>query len=1371
MGQLVLVAEGEAQGWRTRREERLDHVFEERCDWLREYGRPGHLAVDSPELSMTYQELDLRANQLARYLRLFGAGPGDRIALLFDQPVYAYVSMLAVLKISAAYVPMDPGFPTDRMAYIVEDSRAKLVLTMTRVRAKVENFEEITANGANTIFVDEALPLVVDLDSRRLLPAERGFHADQLAYIIYTSGSTGRPKGVAIDHPSICNFVRVAAEVYGIRPNDRVYQGLTIAFDFSVEEIWVPWAVGATLVPRPPGGSLLGADLHEFLTSRRITAMCCVPTLLATVEDELPLLRFLLVSGEACPQDLIARWWRPDRRFLNVYGPTEATVTATWTEVHPDKPVTIGVPLPTYATVILDTDDPRKALPHGETGEIGIAGIGLACGYLNRDDLTEKAFIDDFLGIPANPSGRIYRTGDLGRVNGEGEIEYQGRIDLQVKIRGYRIELTEIESVLLQVPGIAAAVVDTYSPNPETTELVGYYSLRADSEEIDQEVIYAQLRERLPSYMVPAYLERLDAIPMTAQDKADRKNLPPPGQRSTRSSQGRYVAAATDTQKLLAASLAATLGLDKVSVDSHFFDELGASSLSLARFATRLRKETALRAVSMKQMYLNPTIRQLAAAIGDVTAPGRGAAAGRDRDGAAPGPAQPGDSAGYLLCGVLQLLVYVGGAYLLGALLTFGYLWVSAGVGLFAQYERAWLLGLGSLVGSCVLPITAKWWLMGVWRAGQIRLWSLAYFRFWLVKALIRTNPMVLFAGSPVYNWYLRSLGAKIGKEVTILSRMVPVATDLISLGDGTVIRKDSSFSGYRAMDGHIQIGPVTLGRYAHVGERSVLDVGASMGDGAQLGHSSTLQAGQSVPAGESWHGCPAERTHVDYRTVAPVEHGPTRKFVYGMLQVFGVLVLTPALFTAAVVIVNTLSARLALVGPAGIDLAGPRLYAVLTTVVAIAYFGGLAVQLLAMATLPRLLRVFIIPGKLYPLYGLAYIVLGVITRLTNSQFFMLLFGDSSYIVGYVRALGYRVTPVEQTGSNFGTEMHHDTPFLTTVGTGTIISDGLSVMNVDYSNTSFRVSRITIGRRNFLGNNIVFPSGARVGDNVLLATKVMLPIDGPVRENVGLLGSPPFEIPRSSPRDDSDPDYLSNPEQLRARLSAKNRHNARSICMVLFIRYLQLLVNAILATGVFALYGRIGSPTAAIALVAGLVCNTTYGAVIERAVRGFRRLTPQDCSIYDRYFWGHELLWKVYTKPPFPGTPFNPALWKLAGVRMGRRVFDDGAAIPEKSLTTIGDDTILNAGCVLQGHSLEDRFFKSGYTAVGANCTIGIHAFVHYGVTMGNGAVLDADAFLMKGTEVGPGEWWQGNPADQIERPVDRDETLRRPSWEHQVQD
>ncbi|MGH3898025.1 MAG: amino acid adenylation domain-containing protein, partial [Pseudonocardiaceae bacterium] len=401
----VVMCEGYEQTIRWQSGERLDHLFEDRCDRIGNNGWRGQLAADAGGIVLTYDQLDARANQLARYLLARGVWPGDRIGLLFDHAVHSYVGMLAVLKINAVYVPLDVGFPPDRVSYIVGDAGVRMVLSLSHVRALVPGLEDF---GAEVVFVDEVADLVAQHDVHRLTDVERSDPVDELCYIIYTSGSTGRPKGVAVEHASICNFVRVAVEVYGIGPGDRVYQGMTVAFDFSVEEIWVPLMAGATLVPKPSGSSLLGGELREFLQDNQVTALCCVPTLLATLNEDLPGLRFLLVSGEACPQDLITRWYRPRRRFLNVYGPTEATVTATWTLVHPDRPVTIGVPLPTYSAVILDPGGQPRTLPPGEVGEIGIAGIGLARGYLNRDDLTDRAFIRDFVGIDNNPSGRIY---------------------------------------------------------------------------------------------------------------------------------------------------------------------------------------------------------------------------------------------------------------------------------------------------------------------------------------------------------------------------------------------------------------------------------------------------------------------------------------------------------------------------------------------------------------------------------------------------------------------------------------------------------------------------------------------------------------------------------------------------------------------------------------------------------------------------------------------------------------------------------------------------------------------------------------------------------------------------------------------------
>ena len=313
--------------------ERLHQLFEERCDRLRRTRQDHRLAVEADHESLTFAQLDDLADRTARYLAGRGVRAGDRVGLLVDRSVWAYASMLAVLKLGAAYVPLDRQFPLDRIEFMVDDARVTTILTVAAYAPAVMTI------GIQVIALDEVRPAIGAEPGGRYRAGGSGAGTgDDLCYIIYTSGSTGRPKGVPITHANVTNFVRVAGDLYGLTPDDRMYQGLTLAFDFAVEEIWVPLVCGATLVPAPTGVTLLGPDLGDFLRARRITALCCVPTLLATVEPDLPDLTFLLVSGEACPDELANRWHRPGRRFLNVYGPTEATVSATWTELDPRRP-------------------------------------------------------------------------------------------------------------------------------------------------------------------------------------------------------------------------------------------------------------------------------------------------------------------------------------------------------------------------------------------------------------------------------------------------------------------------------------------------------------------------------------------------------------------------------------------------------------------------------------------------------------------------------------------------------------------------------------------------------------------------------------------------------------------------------------------------------------------------------------------------------------------------------------------------------------------------------------------------------------------------------------------------------------------------
>src|SRR6266700_6685494 len=345
-------------------------------------------------------------------------------------------------------------------------------------------------------------------------------------------------------------------------------------------------------------------------------------------------------------------------------------------------------------------------------------------------------------------------------------------------------------------------------------------------------------------------------------------------------------AATTGRESIFAEVLAGVLHVDHVSVDSHFFDELGADSLVMAHFCARVRKRGNLPSVSMRDIYRHPTIRSLAAALVDIPP-----SSAKSSVAAAIEEATPTSTLEYILCAALQALFLLAYSYAAVVAITEGYNWVSAGSSAFGICLRLILASSSAFLVVCAVPIAAKWVFVGRWKPQQIRLWSLAYVRFWIVKTLVRSSPAArLFIGTPLYSLYLRALGAKIGRGVVILSRRVPVCTDLLTIGAGTVIRKEALFNCYRAQAGRIETGPVTLGRDVFVGERSVLDIHTSMGDGAQLGHASALHSTQAVPAGERWHGSPAQRTDVNYQRVAPARCGTLRRVSFCALTLLFVL-------------------------------------------------------------------------------------------------------------------------------------------------------------------------------------------------------------------------------------------------------------------------------------------------------------------------------------------------------------------------------------------------------------------------------------------------------------------------------------------------
>ena len=448
------------------------------------------------------------------------------------------------------------------------------------------------------------------------------------------------------------------------------------------------------------------------------------------------------------------------------------------------------------------------------------------------------------------------------------------------------------------------------------------------------------------------------------------------------------------------------------------------------------------------------------------------------------------------------------------------------------------------------------------------------------------------------------------------------------------------------------------------------------MEDDTQLGHASSLQSGQRVPRGKRYHGSPAQETQADYCSIEAKHCSALRRWLYWGFPVVSAVALAPI----PIMILNHIYpffVRYTGGAEWSFEATSMALVTIAAVVSLLALFGLLVTGLLGVYIVPRLFHRLLKEDKTYVLYGLHYWAQGIVAGASNSRVYNLLFGDSSAIVYYLKLIGWNLNKIEQSGSNFGTNQKHDNPFLCDIGSGTMVSDGLSMINIEMSTTSFKISKVKIGDRNYLGNNIHYPAGGRTGANCLLGTKAMIPIDGPVRENVGLLGSPCFEIPRAVDRDKNFDPYMDN-EIRQQRLRKKNVHNLVTVVAYLLSNWIFAFVM-LLAVGAAVLsYPQLGilSLSAAGMLIA--ITAILYFAFCERASLGFKPLEPKVVSIYDPYFWFHERHWKFCESPLmslFKGTPFKNTVSRLMGVRVGRKVFDDGCQYLEKTLIEIGDYT------------------------------------------------------------------------------------------------
>ncbi|SFW74960.1 non-ribosomal peptide synthetase [Pseudomonas sp. NFACC04-2] len=568
--------------------------------------RPDAIAVRFADQALTYDALNRQANRLAHALLETGLGRDDRVAICLDRSLEMVVGLLGILKAGAAYVPLDPGYPADRLSHMLSDSAPSALITTQGLLA---NLPAVT------------MPvLCLDADSEALSrqpahnpdPAALGLMPRHLAYVIYTSGSTGLPKGVMNQHDGVVNRLLWARDAYGVDEHSRILQKTPFSFDVSVWEFFLPLLSGAQLIVAAPDGHKDPRYLMDIMTSASITLLHFVPSMLQVFLDQvepqrLPALRQVLCSGEALPHVLQKRFFEclPTVQLHNLYGPTEAAVDVTAWHCRPDAHdgiVPIGRPIANIQMHVLDAN--LRLLPPGVAGELHIGGIGVARGYLNRPELTAERFIHDPWG--AEPQARLYKTGDLGRWLPDGSLEYLGRNDFQVKIRGLRIELGEIEAHLLACEGVKDVVVIARQEAGDA--YLNAYWVSEPGCSPSPQALRETLRQQVPDYMVPRHLVELDQFPLSVNGKLDRKALPEPkanlGSDTT--------TPRTALEQALAELWRDNLKRSTLGIHDNYF-MLGGDSLKVIHLQIHAREQGI--ALTLAQVYQYPTIAQLAEAL------------------------------------------------------------------------------------------------------------------------------------------------------------------------------------------------------------------------------------------------------------------------------------------------------------------------------------------------------------------------------------------------------------------------------------------------------------------------------------------------------------------------------------------------------------------------------------------------------------------------------------------------------------------------------------------------------------------------------------------------------------------------------------
>ena len=1289
---------------------------------------PDKTALIFGERTLSYAQLNAEADKVASGLIGLGVRANQVVGLWLPRGLELLVAQLGISKSGAAWLPFDADTPVARIDICLIDAQSPGLLTCRAFLPQLAGY-------TSPLWILEDLIEALDAP---LLHRGADFGPDCPAYVIYTSGSTGKPKGILVNHRSITHFLRSENEVLGVRTDDRVYQGFSVAFDMSFEEIWISYLVGATLwlAPREITGD--PDALTSALDANSISVLHAVPTLLALFPRDVAGLRLINLGGEMCPQALVERWATPDRQLFNTYGPTEATVSASLARLHRGTPVTIGKPLPNYGLMVVDSE--LKLLPAGETGELCIIGPGVAQGYLGRPDLTVEKFV-------ANPyaenehEARLYHTGDLARIDEAGNVQCLGRVDDQVKVRGFRVELGEIEAVIAREPGIATVAVILKEVG-DVEQLVSYYVASTDAAPVSSE-LRACLAAQLPPYMVPARFEVVQIMPRLTSGKIDRKALRAlpladtglPDESDTPQS---------EAEKILFSALRHLFPGQPLLRTADFFTNLGGHSLLAARLVSRLREDARFANVTVHDIYSERRLGLIASALAKKEQSGLAAAIDIVET----------PRLRRILCSLAQAavippLVCLKMAQWLSPFFTYHYFTGDPDDTMSRAILAALLVYLLANFGSFLFVIAAKWLVVGKLKAGRYPLWGVMYFRWWLADRISEVPPRHLLSGSSLNAMYLRALGAKVGRDV-LIGALTIRAPDLLSIGNGVSIGSSVNLENARVERGELILGAISIGDEAVVDSYAVMEGNSALGDYAHLGGLSSLAAGQRVPEAQIWEGSPSHfSAHVDLscrpprETISPLRTawetlfyflGANMVAVVFFLPVFPSFILIDYLdgrwlniADAHVAPMNAFFTYLILSIPASAVL-------VLATVLASTGFRYLV--------LPRLTE-----GS-WSVHSAVYFSKWLGNQIQESSLFVLhgLYA-TVYAPWWYRLLGARVGAGTEISTALGV-----VPDMLTIGTDSFVADGVMLGDERIEGGWMSLRPTIVGDRTFLGNGAFVPDGSVLPDDVLIGVQSSVPANERMHPGDTWVGNPPIILPAREQFAGFDPKLTFHPS-LRRRLSRGLVEALRIVmpmAVVIAVGYLTVaLVMPLAGAGLFM------DTAIALALAGFLygVGSFLFVVLVKWLVVG--RYRPRSAPMWTAFVWGSEAVTNLYESIAVPnfvdflrGTPMLPPCMRLLGCKTGRGIYMDTTAMTEFDCVSIGDYSALNSLCGPQTHLFEDRIMKIGAVSIGRGVTIGPRTVILYGSHIGDGASLGPLSLILKGENIPAGTKWIGSPAE-----------------------